>query len=271
MGPLFKSRAWMLAALVVWSAGGEPVSPKEWRYFSPVLKSQTGSLGKGEANRILAGLCQTPVHVVQGVGSTCTTRQLGSGFSDIVDRTFHPKGIVFGHFLATESDDAAVSGWSAESHPDRWGGTLLLSKRNGEWVPIWYRSALIIDSCEKIALLDRREILLCEDEDSGMGHALHYLYMVDFEHPSDLKHSLLAKADSFKDNCVDQKQLLKDFHWEPDRRGFSIEVATSEWQRLSTEPYCANYPKRPPASVRLGFSVTPKGLRKVEGDPVKKQ
>lgn len=260
----------IMAALVVCLAGGAPVSPKEWRYFSPVLKSQTATLEQGKANRILAGFCQARVHFVEGVGPTCTTRQLGSRFSDIADHTFHPKGIIFGHFLSSDSDDAAVSGWSAETHPDRWGGTLLLGKRNGKWVPMWYRSALIIDSCEKIALLDGREILLCEDEDSGMGHALHYLYMVDFEHPSGLKHSLLAKADSFKDNCVSQKQLLKKFHWEPDRRGFSIEVATPEWQRLSTEPYCANYPKRPPTSVRLTFSVTADGLRKVDSEAVQR-
>ena len=61
-----------------------------------------------------------------------------------------------------------------------------------------------------------------------MGDALHYLYAVDFEHPSDLQNSLLAKADSFKDDCVSQKQLLKGFHWEPDRQGFTIEVDTTD-------------------------------------------
>jgi hypothetical protein len=178
---------------------------------------------------------------------------------------------VFGHFLGPESDDAAVSGSSAESHPERWGGTLLLSKRGGVWVPVWYRSALIIDSCEKVTLPSRREMLLCEDEDGGMGHALHYLYTVDFEHPVDLQKSLLAKADSFKDDCVDQKQLLKGFRWESDRREFSVEVDTTEWQRLSTEPYCANYPNRRPASLRLTFSVTPEGLRKLEAEPAAKK
>jgi len=43
----------------------------------------------------------------------------------------------------------------------------------------------VVDSCEKVALPDHREILLCEYEDGGMGHAFHYLYTVDFEHPSD--------------------------------------------------------------------------------------
>jgi hypothetical protein len=201
------------------------------------------------------------------VGLSCSTRRLGPGFSDIVDHEFHPKGAIFGHFLGPESDDALIGGWSAETHPYRWGGTLLLSRRGGAWIPMWYRSALIIDSCEKIALPDRREMLLCEDEDSGMGHSLHYLYAVDLEHPSDLEHSLLAKAETFRDDCVSQKQVLKGFHWRPDRQGFSVVVDTIEWRRLSTGPYCGDYPKERPTSLRLAFAVASQGLRKVEAEP----
>jgi hypothetical protein len=131
------------------------------------------------------------------------------------------------------------------------------------------RSALIIDSCEKIALPDRREILLCEDEDGGMGHELHYLYMVDLEHPSDLQQNLLATADSFKDFCASQTQLLKGFHWSADRQEFSVQIDTTAWNRVS--PPCANYPKRRPAPVRLTFAVTAEGLRKVETEPAAKQ
>jgi hypothetical protein len=250
---------------------GEPRSPSEWRYYSPVLSSQTRTLSEAEASTILSEFCETPIRAVEGVGRTCTTRQLKSGFSDIVDRKFHPKGVIFGHFLGPESDDAAVSGWSAETHPYRWGGTLLLSRRGSTWVPIWYRSALITDSCEKVTLSDRREILLCEDEDSGMGHALHYLYAVDFAHPSDLEHSLLAKAESFRDDCVSQEQLLKGFHWRADRQEFSVEIDTTDWSRLSTEPYCANYPKRRPTPLGLMFEVMSQGLRKVQAEPAAKQ
>lgn len=256
----------VVLALSFWPVLGAPLNPSEWRYFSPSLSRKIRILQPGDADNLLAGFCQEPTHIIDGIGLSCKTRQLGPNFSDVVDREFHPKGVIFGHFLSPASDDAAVSAWSAETHPYRWGGTLLLSRRAGAWVPIWYRSAVIIDACEKVALPDQRELLLCEDEDSGMGHALHYLYAVDLERPSDLEHSLLAKAESFKDTCITQTQVLKMVQWRPDKRGFSAEVDTTEWSR-SAEPYCSSYPKSGPASLRFVFQVTPEGLRRVDTKP----
>ena len=240
----------------------QQVNATEWRYYSPVLSSQTRALGPGEADIFLAGFCQTPTRLVEGVGQTCTTPPLSAGFSDITDRTFHPKNFIFGHFLGPESDDIAIGGWSAETHPHLWGGTLLLTRHNSSWVPVWYRSAMLIDSCEEVALRDGREILLCENEDSGMGHALHYLYTVDFVHPADLQHSLLAKADSFKDDCMRQRQLLRA-HWSETRQELSVEVSTTEWRRLSNKTYCASYPKRDPAALHLNLAITSQGLENI--------
>ena len=252
-----------VAFIVVQWAGRSDLNGTEWRYFSPILSTQTKAASTRELETVLARVCQTPIRNVVGVGETCTTRGLSSGFSDITDRMFHPKGVIFGHFLGPESDDAAVSGWSAETHPYLWGGTLLLNKRSGSWVPLWYRSALIVDACERVALPDQREILLCENEDSGMGHALHFLYVVDFAHPTKLNDSLLAKADSFTDDCVKQTQVLKDLRWREDRKAFSVQLDTTVWTRVSTEPYCSNYPKSRPASHRLTFVVTSRGFRNV--------
>jgi len=236
----------------------------EWRYFRPILSSQMRSFENGQENELLAGFCRTPTQFVKGVGLTCSTGKLGKAFDDITDHTFHPKGVIFGHFLGPDSDDAAVSGWSAETHPYLWGGTLLLSKRGNAWVPVWYRSAIIIESCERVVIPDRREILLCEDEDSGMGHALHYLYTVDFEHPADVRHTLLATANSFEDDCFQQTQVLKGIRWRDDRREFSVEVDTTEWNRLSSEPFCAEHPSRRPTPLRVNFLVTSEGVRKIE-------
>ena len=247
-----------------------PLNAAEWRYFLPILSSLSNTFASGEAGSMLAGFCRTPIHNVQGVGDTCTIRRLGPRFSDITDRTFHPKTVIFGHFLGPSSDDAAITGWSAETHPYLWGSALLLTKHGDTWSPVWYRSALIIDSCEKVALADHREILLCEDEDSGMGHAWHYLYTVDFEHPSNIDQSLLAEADTFNDDCVQQSQILKALDWREGRQEFSVQVHTTGWSRISTESYCANYPNSRPPSLRLTFAVTPQGLTMMKREPLKR-
>lgn len=262
----FRSYSCVAGLVLVQFAAGAPTSPSEWRYYTPILPPQIRAFRPGEADRMLARFCETPVYAEGGVGQTCTVLRLGARFSDLGSR-FHPKGVIFGHFLEAGSDDAAISGWSFEGHPGRGGGALLLSKRAGAWIPIWYRSAMIIDVCEKIALGSGREILLCEDEDSGMGHAVHDLYPVDFKHPSDPRHSLLARAESFKDECVEQKQVLRGIHWRADRQEFSVEVDTTEWSRLSTESYCKDYPKQRPGTLRLTFAVGPDGLNRVEPEP----
>jgi hypothetical protein len=253
-------RHWVIAATLI-EITANPLSAAEWRYFSPILSSQTRDLRSEETRSLLANFCLTPIHNIVGIGQTCSTRELGKDFANITDHTFHPRGVIFGHFLGPDTEDAAVSGWSAETHPYLGGGTLLLSRRDNRWIPVWYRSAVIIDACEKIELPNRREILLCEDEDSGMGHALHYLYTVDLEHPSDLRHSPLAIANSYKDDCVQQSQVLKGIRWSEDRHELYLELETTEWKRVSTEAYCANYPTSRPANLHLTFVITAQGLR----------
>ena len=63
-------RSW--AALILVQVGAvEHVNATDWRYYSPILTSQTLKLGSEEANKLLADFCKTPVHFVKGVGDTC--------------------------------------------------------------------------------------------------------------------------------------------------------------------------------------------------------
>jgi len=238
----------------------------EWRWFKPSLTSQVRVLQSQEAAALLMEFCQE-WKSVKGVGLECAARSRGPAFSDITDARFHPQGVVFGHFLGPKSEDADVSGFSSEGHPSRWGGTLLLSRRDGKWVPQWYKSALITHSCQKVTLPDGREILLCEDEDGGMGHELHYLYSVDLAHPAEFKDSVLAKAESIDDGCQVQLQGLDRVRWTEGEKSFSVNVRTLAFHSLATEPTCLGFPirKRPPAILTMRFAVTEEGLRKVEG------
>ena len=242
-------------------AAARPVKVAEWRYYSPSLHSQTQKLERADADLLLASVCLGQVRV-EPSGLTCATRRLGPKF-EITDRALHLEAVILGHFLGPDSDEAVVAASSAEGHAGRWGGTLLLHKEGSAWTPIWYRGGLITENCEKIALPDHREVLLCEDEDSGMGHALHDLYAVDLERPSDLPQGLLVRADSFTDQCGTQKQSLGQVEWSPDRLAFSIDVETPVWES-SREPYCRGLGERPSGHLRVKFAIMNDGLRKVE-------
>lgn len=105
-------------------------------------------------------------------------------------------GVIFGHFLSPASDDAAVNCFACENHPDLWGGTLLLTKRQGKWQPVWYKAGVITRHCRRISLTTGRQILFCEGTDGGMGHNLHFLYTVDFANPK-TRGNFVLEADSY--------------------------------------------------------------------------
>jgi hypothetical protein len=119
---------------------------------------------------------------------------------------------------------------------------------------------MITESCEKVALPDGRETLVCEDSDAGMGHDLYDLYSVDPKNPAGLNASLLVRVDSFADDCVVHRRVVKGIVWSPDRRTFSVDVEPSEWERLSDEPDCKKqYDRESVGPPRITFSVSPEG------------
>lgn len=108
-------------------------------------------------------------------------------------------GVIFGHFLSPASEDAAVNCFACESHPALYGGTLLLTRKSGQWVPVWYKASVITRHCRRVALATGRQILVCEETDGGMGHSLHGLYTVNFTNPKFAWHSVVLRADTYGD------------------------------------------------------------------------
>jgi hypothetical protein len=218
-----------------------------------------GRLKLVEAKSLLRHFCIS-IMDTKDFGLECKTPPLGRAFADIVDNQFHPKGVIFGHFLESGGEGAAISGWSTEGHGNHFGGTLLLTRDNGKWKPIWYKSGLITRFCEKAKRADGRELLVCEFEDGGMGHRYHTLYGVDLRRP--LAKIALADADSFESNfCNAQRQIMGAVTWGIDHRSFSVVIRTPEWYRLPEVSCGPHPPKRPRASARLEFDVTDDGLR----------
>jgi hypothetical protein len=106
-------------------------------------------------------------------------------------------GVIFGHFLSSTSEDAAVNCFGCDGHAELYGGTLLLTKKSGEWEPVWYKAGIITRHCRRVSLATGRQILFCEETDGGMGHSIHGLYTVDFTNPKFAWRSTVLMADSY--------------------------------------------------------------------------
>ncbi len=255
----------LVASTVLVGAAVPTLVAQDWIGVQPRIASEVHSVTPADAVDLLASVCRNGLRIEDGVGLTCTTRDLGDAFADIVDAAFHAKAVIYGHFLAPNSEDAAVSGWSAETHPYLWSGTLLLTKRDGKWTPLWYKSAVVTSFCRKVDMPNGREILVGEVEDRGMGHILHYIFSVDLAAPVDVRKSLLATADSYTSSCMIHKQEIGRVDWDANARRLSIELRTPPWSRTSNDT-CAGDPapsKRPPAMSILEFALTNHGFRAV--------
>lgn len=253
--------SWLVGALPFSTS---PLKSQDWQSYKPSLVSRVARLEQVQAESLLSHFC-VAITKTKDFGLTCETRHSGPELVDIRDHKFHPEGVIFGHFLASGSEDAAVSGWSSETHPSHWGGTLLLTRNDGTWRPVWYKSGLITRSCAKTEQADGREVLICEFEDGGMGHRYHSLFGIDLLHPSTKRP--LAEADSFEsDFCTGQRQVMDSVIWGIGHRSLSVVIRTTEWYKVPSGA-CPRPPRRPPAKLRLEFDVTVDGVRlKREGD-----
>lgn len=257
-----------------------------WNRETPRLKWERHPLDAVEANALLSHVCMTGVESTTaggGKGFQCAnppaTRE-PSG-TTVPARRFNPselvppKGVagpeqvwfkwvstvIYGHFLGPSSDDAALAGWDGETHPEFWGGTLLLTKRNGEWQPVWYKHAIITRYCQRVKASTGRDVLLCEEEDGGMGHSYHILYIVDFTAPKSPWDAAVLKSDSYLLMCREEQVQSIDritFHRDQGASPFITVLAQHGRRNLSEREVeaCAEHRLRSsPATqnYRIGF------------------
>lgn len=147
-------------------------------------------------------------------------------------------GLLFGHFLSPTSEDVAINCYACENHPDLWGGTLLLTKRSGEWQPVWYRAGIITRHCRRVTLATGRQILFCEEPDGGMGHRFHLLYLVDFTKPKSAWDSVVLMADTYSSvNFLGvQTQFIDRVSFEEDPQGGLLVRVNARHGRIRLRP-----------------------------------
>jgi hypothetical protein len=175
----------------------------------PTFTSEVAAPQEGTVLPLLKAACGEGVRTVTPKGQ----KALGCGdgsMEEILASQHRPRrypwmpyilweadGVLFGHFLSPTSEDAVVSCFGCEGHPDLFGGSLLLTKQSGAWTPVWYKPGIITRHCRSIPLATGRQILFCEETDGGMGHRIHGLYVVDLTKPAFAWRSVVLMADSY--------------------------------------------------------------------------
>jgi hypothetical protein len=153
-------------------------------------------------------------------------------------------GILHGHFLSPTSEDVILSGNRLESHDDRWGGTMLMTKQDGAWKPMWYRGGIITRHCMSVADSTGRQILVCESGFQVDGHKQHALYSIDLRADNPIQ-ELLVATDSFDAPGERQSQRVDEARWISTESGSVLRVRMhhahyqchKEWQECSQDDF----------------------------------
>ncbi len=168
-------------------------------------------------------------------------------------------GVIFGHFLSPTSEDAAVNCFACDGHAELYGGTVLLTKKSGEWEPVWYKAGVITRHCRRVSLATGRQILFCEETDGGMGHDIHGLYTVDFTNPKFAWNSVVLMADSYSEAMLGgvQKQSIDRVTFEnADRGGIWVRVYARHGRvKLRSDYEAERLPVPKVASYEIDFRL----------------
>jgi len=116
-------------------------------------------------------------------------------------------GMLQGHFLSPTSEDVILTGNRFEGHEYRWGGTLLMTKQDGGWKPVWYRAGIITRHCMTVTTSTGRQILVCESGYQLGGHKQHALYSLDLQADNPVQ-ELIVATDSYDEPGENQTQTV---------------------------------------------------------------
>ena len=116
-----------------------------------VTDLSTGANDADPRMRLRRRLAEPPIEISLRGTSIQQSRQAWKEYETCVRRAGLPIPLNPYRHL-DRSEDAVVSGSRSETHPDRWGATLHLSKKRGHWIPVWHRSGIITRHCMPIPI-----------------------------------------------------------------------------------------------------------------------
>lgn len=91
--------------------------------------------------------------------------------------------VTFGHFLGSKSEDAVVNTFGCEPHSLLFGGSFLLTKREGKWVSLGYHPGMITNQCHILPTGSGVDFLLCSHVLGMQGSVSRVLRAYDFRTP----------------------------------------------------------------------------------------
>ena len=180
------------------------------------------------------------------------------------DSTWRPplgvNGILAGHFLSSTTEDVILSGNRFEDHADRWGGTLLMTRQDGAWKPLWYRAGIITRHCMTVPASQGRQILVCESGYQVAGHKQHALYSLDLQAGDPVQELLLA-TDTFDAPGEKQTQTVNAAELIATANGPLLRVGMfharsecrKEWHECGENDFIAADP--PPGEYTIDFEL----------------
>jgi len=221
-------------------------------------------LATADAVKIVAVVCPTQ-NSKKGC-SVCPDGHAASWSFDSISR---------GHFLRPDSDDILVGTGGCEPHANNFGGSVLLTNKNGQLQKVWYQGGLISNHCRKVALRGGRDILLCEDTWSGQGEEDLNIYSVDLTAPEDKRMNTLLRASDTLRACYAGGQMRRayvervelpdlDNDGLPDLRvtvqlGFTAKITQRQFERFCAGPNPKGPPAPPTRPHHFEFLLKPNG------------
>jgi hypothetical protein len=148
----------------------------------PIFPNDTQDPKQAGGAELLEAVC--PGHVVVGRNIECKDICPESSAFKSSESPWFVGGITRGHLLSSTSDDAALDMGGCEAGNNNYGGTILLTRRSGKWVMMWYQAGVPTANCRRARLQSGRELLICMGEGGSAGFISTQLYVEDMTSPT---------------------------------------------------------------------------------------
>jgi len=194
-----------LAFIAICAAGLCPAADSAGRPLFPV---EHAPLTATHEKEILQAVC--PGHVAQHGCNACP-EESGNSQQTSKKAIWTIVSVMTGHFTSASDENLLLGMNGCEPHANNFGGSVLLTLEDGKWERTWYEAGALTNSCRKIGLATKREILFCESGYMGSGILAKSLYTLDLALPSDKRYGKVILVEDSMNACISGATLRRAF------------------------------------------------------------